>query len=121
MTLALFVTVALAGAAGAALRYVVSMRAAAHPGFPWAVLVVNVAGSLVAGAVLALAERAAITPDLRLILLTGVCGGLTTFSTFSVETIELVLYRRARVAALSVAGNLVLGVGAAALAYGLLR
>jgi CrcB protein len=121
VTPVLFVTVALTGAAGAMLRYGVSLAAARRPGFPWAVLSVNVVGSLLAGGVLALAERAAITTDARLILLTGVCGGLTTFSTFSVESVELVLSGRARVAALSVAGNLVLGVGGAALAYTLLR
>jgi CrcB protein len=110
-----------AGAAGALVRYAVAGVAARRPGFPWAVLVVNVAGSLVGGAVLALAERAAITTDLRLILLTGLCGGLTTFSTFSVETIDLVLEGRWRVAAFSVGANLAAGVGAAALAYLLLR
>jgi CrcB protein len=121
MTPALFLTVTLAGAAGAVLRYLVSSAAASRPAFPFAVLVVNVVGSLVGGALLALAERAAITPDVRLILLTGFCGGLTTFSTLSVETIELVLSGRSRVAVVSVAGNLVLGIGAAALAFLLLR
>jgi CrcB protein len=108
-----------AGAAGALVRYLVA--GIARGGFPWAVLAVNAVGSLVGGGVLALAERAAITADLRLILLTGLCGGLTTFSTFSVETIELVLAGRARVAAVSVGANLSLGVGAAALAYAVLR
>jgi CrcB protein len=121
VTPALFLTVALAGAAGAVLRYLISTVAASRPGFPWAVLVVNVAGSLAGGALLALAERAVITPDVRLILLTGFCGGLTTFSTLSVETIELVLSGRTRIAVASVAGNLVLGIGAAALAFLLLR
>jgi CrcB protein len=110
-----------AGAGGALLRYLVATLAASRPGFPWAVLAVNVAGSLVGGGVLALAERAAVTADLRLILITGFCGGLTTFSTFSVETVELVLAGRTRVAALSVAANLGAGVGAAALAYAVLR
>jgi CrcB protein len=122
-----------AGAAGSVVRYAVSLAFARRPGvgrqpgfarqpgFGWAVLTVNLAGSLVGGAVLALAERAAVSADVRVILLTGLCGGLTTFSTFSVETVELVRAGKTRVAALSVAGNLVLGVGAAALAYLLLR
>ena len=110
-----------AGAVGSVVRYLVSLTFAGRPGFPWAVLTVNVAGSLIGGAVLALAERAAISADLRLILLTGLCGGLTTFSTFSVETVELVQAGRTRVALRSVAGNLVLGVGVAAVAYLLLR
>jgi CrcB protein len=109
------------GAAAAAVRYLVSLAFARGGGFGWAVLTVNVAGSLIGGAVLALAERAAVSGDLRLILLTGLCGGLTTFSTFSVETVQLIQAGKTRVALLSVAGNLVLGVGAAALAYLLLR
>jgi CrcB protein len=115
------VAVVLAGAVGAVVRYLVTLALAGRPGFPWAVLAVNVAGSLLGGAVLALAERAAITADVRLVLLTGLCGGLTTFSTFGIETVQLVLDGRARTAVASVAANLVLGVGAATLAYLLLR
>lgn len=85
-------------------------------GFPWAVLVVNVAGSVIGGAVLGLAIRGDISADLRLILLTGLCGGVTTFSTFSVETVQLVLDGKGRTAAASVIANLVVGVGGAAAA-----
>ncbi|WP_411699595.1 fluoride efflux transporter CrcB [Conyzicola sp.] len=121
MTPLLALAVIAAGAVAAVARYLVSLSFARTPGFPWAVLTVNVAGSLIGGAVLALAERAEVSADLRLILLTGLCGGLTTFSTFSVETIELVRTGYTRIAVLSVAANLVLGVGAAAAAYLLLR
>jgi len=121
MTPLLALAVIATGAAATVVRWLISLAFARRPGFPWAVLTVNLAGSLIGGAVLALAERAAVGHDLRIILLTGLCGGLTTFSTFSVETIALVQAGKLRVAALSVAGNLVLGVGAAALAYLLLR
>lgn len=121
MTPLIALAVIAAGAAAAVVRYLVSLAFAHGPGFPWAVLTANLAGSLIGGAVLGLAERAAVTSDLRIILLTGLCGGLTTFSTFSVETIGLVQAGKTRVALLSVAANLVLGVGAAALAYLLLR
>jgi CrcB protein len=82
---------------------------------------VNTLGSALAGAILGLAEAGAVNADLRLILLTGFCGGLTTFSTLSVETIQLVLDGRWRPAVISVAANLVLGIGAAAAAYLLTR
>ncbi len=87
-------------------------RAFAKQRFPWAVLIVNVVGSAVGGAI-----AAAASPDVRLIVLGGFCGGPTTFSTFSVETIQLIQDRRTRTAALSVGANPVAGIGAAALAY----
>lgn len=99
-----------AGALGAVIRFLLARAFASQPG--WAVLVVNVLGSALGGVLLALASG-----DVRLILLGGFCGGLTTFSTFGVETIQLVLDGKARVAALSVAANLVLGIGAAAVAF----
>src|SRR5690606_35581794 len=104
-------------ALGALLRWLVATAFAREGRFPWAVLVVNVVGSALAGAVLGLAERAALGEDVRLILLTGVCGGLTTFSTFGVETVQLVQQRRSGAAVLSVAANLGLGVGACVLTY----
>lgn len=112
------VVVVVAGAVGAVIRYLVS-RAFARPGdaFPWAVLIVNVIGSAIGGAVLGLAVAGDVSPELRLILLTGFCGGLTTFSTFSVETVQLVIDGKWRVAAVSVGANLVLGVAAAAAAF----
>jgi CrcB protein len=104
-----------AGAVGALVRYLVS-RAFAAARLPWAVLVVNVAGSALGGAVLGLVTRAELSADLRLVVLTGLCGGLTTFSTLSVETVQLVLEGRPRAAVSSIVANLVLGIGAAALA-----
>ena len=103
-----------AGAVGAVIRFLVTRAFAARP--VAAVLVVNVVGSALGGVLLALASG-----DIRLVLLGGFCGGLTTFSTFGVETIQLVLDGKARVALLSVAANLVLGVGAAAVTFLLFR
>ena len=119
MTPLLALVIVVTGAAATAVRYALSLLFA--PRLAWAVLVVNVAGSAIGGAVLGLAERAAIGADVRVVLLTGLCGGLTTFSTFSVETVQLVQSGRARTAFASVTANLVLGVGAAALAYLALR
>lgn len=105
-----------AGAVGAVARYLVSRAFGGRSGFPWAVLVVNVTGSVIGGAVIGLAIRGDISADLRLILLTGLCGGVTTFSTFSVETVQLLLDGKGRTAAASVIANLVVGVGGAAAA-----
>jgi protein CrcB len=121
MNPALVAVVLVAGALGAMLRYGVTLLAGPRRGeearIPWAVLVVNVVGSAIAGVVLGLGS--ALGTDIQLILLTGFAGGLTTFSTFTVETVQLAIDGRARSALASVAANLVLGVGAAALAFAL--
>lgn len=119
MSAGVVAAVLLAGGAGALLRYGISVLFAPGPGrlsrLPLAVLIVNVLGSALCGALLGLGG--ALDAELRLVLVTGFAGGLTTFSTFSVETVQLVLEGRARTAVASVAANLVLGVGAAAIAY----
>ncbi len=83
--------VALGGAIGAPLRYLLDLwvtRRVAGPGdvraFPWGLLVVNVLGSLVAGVVVAVT-----TGDLRTFLLVGLCGAFTTFSGYGWETTRL--------------------------------
>jgi len=105
------------GAAAAVVRYRVTRAVAS----PWGVLLVNVVGSAVGGVVVGLAERAALSGDIRLILLGGLCGGLTTFSTWSVESIQLAQEGKWRVALLSVSTNLLLGIAAAAVGYLLVR
>ena len=117
MTAAIAATVIGCGGAAALARYLVAVWFTAGDGFPWAVLVVNVVGSALAGTVLALA--AALGDDVTLILLSGVAGGLTTFSTFSVETIQLMVDGRLRVAAVSVGANLGAGLAVTATAYAL--
>ena len=110
--------VLLAGAVGAVIRYALSRAYPVRPGhLPGGILIVNVVGSLVAGVVIGLAERAAISDDVRLVLLTGFCGGLTTFSTWSVETVELIDGGRWRAAILNVVVTLVVGLGTAVAGY----
>ena len=111
-----------AGALGAVLRYALSRALPVRPGhLPGGILIVNVAGSALAGALIGLAERAALDGDVRLILITGFCGGLTTFSTWSVEAIELLNGGRWRAAVLNVVVTITLGLGAAVGAYLLAR
>ncbi|MBG6059641.1 protein CrcB [Cryobacterium sp. MP_M5] len=122
MNAGLVVAVLACGGAAAVIRYLVSRALPLGPGgLPLGVLVVNVAGSLIGGIVLALVERAAVGDDVRLVVLTGVCGGLTTFSTWSVETVELMLKGRWRAGLAGLAGNLVLGLGFCAAGYLLAR
>lgn len=104
MTPLVLVLVLAAGALGAVARYLVG-RVGAKASWPWPVLLVNVVGSLVAGV--------AIHTDVALVVVTGFAGGLTTFSTFSVETVQLVGQGRWRAAVANVAANLTLGLAAA--------
>ena len=60
--------------------------------WPWGTLAINVLGSLVIGLVAGIAlapSRIDLHPDLRIFLMTGVCGGFTTFSAFSLQSLEL--------------------------------
>lgn len=87
-----YLSVALGGAAGAVLRYGLSGWLHSLTGllFPIGTLAVNVAGSFVIGLVLQLStDRFLLSVEMRLLLTTGLCGGLTTFSTFSYETLTL--------------------------------
>ena len=116
------VAVLVAGALGAVLRYALSRAFPVRPGhLPGGILIVNIVGSGLAGALIGLAERAALDGDLRLVLVTGFCGGLTTFSTWSVETIELLDGGRWRAAILNVVVTLVLALAAAGGMYLLAR
>lgn len=104
MTPLLALAVVVAGALGAVIRYLIG-HVGRKASWPWPVLLVNVVGSLIAGL--------AIHTDLALVVVTGFAGGLTTFSTFSVETVQLAGTGRWRAAAANVAANLALGVAAA--------
>jgi CrcB protein len=107
-----------AGALGALLRYGTTLLfARLNDELPWAVLAVNTIGSLIGGVVLGLVTTGAAGADVQLIVLGGLAGGLTTFSTLSVETVQLALARRWRVVVLTVAGNLVFGIAAAVLGF----
>jgi len=117
VTPGLVLAVLVAGAVGAVARWLISRALASKAPLPLAVLVVNVLGSAMGGAIYALSSAGALPHGLTLVLLTGLCGGLTTFSTFSVETVQLVLSGRARLAVASVAANLALGVAAASVVY----
>jgi CrcB protein len=85
------VLVASGGALGALFRYAVSglVLRLAGTGFPWGTLCANVVGCFLIGLLWVLAERAALSPEAGLFLLTGLLGAFTTFSTYSLESIIL--------------------------------
>ncbi len=88
----IYLSIALGGAAGAMARYALSgwVQSAAGTLFPLGTLAVNVVGSFLLGFILQLSTgRFLVAPETRLFLTTGLCGSLTTFSTFSYETLAL--------------------------------
>jgi fluoride exporter len=108
--------VLLGGALGAPVRYVVDLMVQSRHDsvLPWGTFVVNAAGSLVLGAT-AGGVAAAGGPDWVLTLVgTGFCGALTTFSTFSFETVRLAEEGALTAAAVNVAGSVVVGAAACA-------
>ena len=115
------VLVLLGGALGAPVRYVVDLMVQSRHDsvLPWGTFVVNAAGSLVLGAT-AGGVVAAGGPDWVLTLAgTGFCGALTTFSTFSFETVRLAEERALGAAAVNVAGSVVVGAAACAAGWSL--
>ena len=101
------------GALGAPLRYVIDrlVQSRVDSVFPWGTFAVNLVGSFILGAVLAVASTS--HPDLALFVGTGICGALTTFSSFTYETMRLLEEGSVLEAGLNVVGSVVLGVLAA--------
>lgn len=90
----------------------VPWKTAAEASFPLATLVTNVAGAFLIGVVVAAAVPAGLSPRATLLLKTGVCGGFTTFSTFALETGDLIERGAYGVAAAYLMLSFVLGVAA---------
>ncbi len=87
------IAIAGGGAIGALLRFWLStgVYQLLGRGFPWGTLVVNVLGSFLMGLLVVLfMERGLVSPELRAAVLVGLLGSLTTFSTFSMETLALI-------------------------------
>lgn len=83
-----FLFVGLGGALGAMLRYAISLLPYSRP-FPLLTLVTNLAGALLIGYLAGLSVKKDLPPQAVLFLKTGLCGGFTTFSTFSLEAYTL--------------------------------
>ncbi|WP_417763819.1 fluoride efflux transporter CrcB [Shewanella sp.] len=104
------VWVALGGAGGAVLRYSISifMIQLFGSSFPFGTLTVNVLGSFLMGIVAALSQLSHISPEVKALLGVGFMGALTTFSTFSNETLMLIQGGELLKAFLNVALNLII-------------
>jgi CrcB protein len=106
--------VAIGAAVGAPLRYLTdrSVQARHNHGFPWGTFTVNMVGSFILGVLTAAA--AAFGPVITTLIGLGFCGALTTYSTFSYETLRLLEDDAPLKAVANIAGSVLLGVAAAA-------
>lgn len=106
----------IAGGIGALLRFVFDglIRTRLGRSFPWGTIIINFTGSLLLGYIVGMVLHHHAPDDLRIILGIGFCGGYTTFSTASFETVRLIEDKRYLVAFSHAGGTLVLAfIGAA--------
>lgn len=123
-SLELYAAVALGSVIGGVLRALASLTlpVVLGTGFPWATLFVNVTGSFLIGFYAALTGpdgRMLAGPRQRQFVMTGICGGYTTFSMFSLETLRLWQTGHAAAAALNVGVSIITWLVAVWLGYGL--
>ncbi|MCW2132690.1 fluoride efflux transporter FluC [Arthrobacter sp. VKM Ac-2550] len=116
------------GMAGALARFAADTlfsRAAAsgtaRTAWPWSTLLVNVVGSFIIGLVCSVTAQSSLAEPWSTSVATGLAGGLTTFSSWTVSTVRLWAERRPVAAVVNLAANLSLGLGAAALGLLLFR
>lgn len=83
--------IALGGALGSVLRYLTSLAMSKYEGFPYGTLIANTIGCFAIGLFFGYFEKQnVLSQDLKFFLITGLCGGYTTFSAFSNENIQLI-------------------------------
>ncbi|MGV9775901.1 fluoride efflux transporter CrcB [Streptosporangium sp. NPDC003464] len=106
--------VLLGGAVGAPLRYLTdrAVQARHDTVFPWGTFAVNVTGSMILGMLTGAVLAGAVGTEVRLLLGTGLCGALTTYSTFSYETLRLAETGAMFFAVANVVASIVAGLGA---------
>ncbi|MBC7936936.1 MAG: fluoride efflux transporter CrcB [Rhizobacter sp.] len=108
-----FLLVAAGGAIGTMMRYATSLLLPVK-NFPAATLFINIAGSFAIGIIMALSVRSVshMSETTRLFLATGICGGFTTFSTFSYENMQLLQSGKYSLAFIYIIVSVVLGLAA---------
>lgn len=124
MNLQEIMCVGVGGFIGAAMRYLVTKEVTRliNSNFPLGTLIVNVVGGFLIGMIMELnVSTDLISPNMKLFLTTGIMGGLTTFSTFSLETINLVGEGKYFIGISNVLLNVFLSLGGVVLARVLCR
>ncbi len=111
--------IGIGGAIGTILRYVMGGLDYRFSGgvFPISTLVVNVTGSFMIGFLWGIVDRFSFSPNTRMFVFIGILGGYTTFSTFSLETFNLMRDGEYRIALMNMFSSVILSVGAVFLGY----
>lgn len=112
------IAVFLGGGLGSVVRFSISMlwrHLSLHPRyagmvFPWPTFIANILGCLLIGLFYHYSERWGLSPEARLLLTTGFCGGFTTFSTFSYESANLLRCGLYSTFAIYVAASIIIGI-----------
>lgn len=119
--MALAILVGLAASVGALARYLLDQAVSRRweSALPWGTFVVNISGSCILGLLTGLAAHQGLPAHVLTVLGTGICGGYTTFSTFSYETTRLAEDGSVLAAAGNIVGSLTAGLLAAAAGLGL--
>ncbi|AEI03672.1 camphor resistance protein CrcB [Afipia carboxidovorans OM5] len=115
MNVSFILAVAVGGALGSVARYLVGIGAGKLFGtdFPWGTLIINITGSFLMGVLAGLfATRWNLPQAARIFLTVGICGGYTTFSTFSLDSFYLIERGELVATAAYMVGSVVLSVGA---------
>jgi CrcB protein len=120
----LILAVAIGGAIGSVTRYLVGIGSAKlfGVGFPWGTLIINVTGSFLIGAFVGLFATKWDLPQVARVFLTvGICGGYTTFSTFSLDAWYLIERGQTAASTAYMLGSVILSVAALVAALHLIR
>jgi fluoride exporter len=115
-----FLLVGVGGMAGSMLRYLFSVIIK-HNSFPYSTFVVNIIGSFIIGLTMAVAAKQQNFTHYTLLLATGICGGFTTFSAFSWESVQMLQQQRYTTLAIYILLSIVLGIAATFLGYTILK
>ena len=100
--------VALGGAVGSVCRFLLSGLNSTS--YPWGTFAVNILGSLLIGLLVGLVNKGSLSPEMKLLLVTGFCGGFTTFSTFANESFGMMKAGDVLLSALYIGASVVVGV-----------
>ena len=108
---------------GGVLRYSISqfVQTKFLSAFPFGTFAVNIIGCFAIGMVFALSEKTNMSPEMRLFLATGICGGFTTFSAFSNETFSLMRNGQLFYASAYITSSVLFGLLATFIGYSLLK